>query len=146
MSSGIKLATGSVVIVGMTLYMAYVGASASWQYYATTDECLTQMSELAGCRVRVSGRVSPGTLQVTADRSEAEFALEGSSGRLAVICQGPLPDDLTEEKEVVVEGLLGRDRVLRGDKLLTRCASKYEATETFPSSVEQSSQDAESGP
>ena len=43
--------------------------------------------------------------------------------------EGPLPDNLAEEMEVVVEGSLEPSGCLRGDRVLTRCASKY-ASET----------------
>jgi cytochrome c-type biogenesis protein CcmE len=41
-----------------------------------------------------------------------------------------VPDNLTEGIEVVVEGKLGADGTLRGDKLLTKCASKYASKST----------------
>jgi cytochrome c-type biogenesis protein CcmE len=44
---------------------------------------------------------------------------------LKVICSGPLPDNLAEDMDVVVEGRLEEPDLLRGDKVLTRCASKY---------------------
>ena len=134
MSSGLKLSIGAGVVVVVTAYMAYVGASDSWQYYATADECLTNLSEFEGRRIRVSGTVSEGSLQVAADRSQATFSLQGNDGQLAVICTGPLPDNLSEAKDVVVEGLLESDGLLRGDKLLTRCASKYESERAGASS------------
>ena len=57
MAPGIKLAIGGAVIGGVTLYMAYVGASSSWKYYLTTDECVQHAAEFAGGRMRVSGKV-----------------------------------------------------------------------------------------
>jgi len=126
MTPGVKLALGAGVVVGVTSYMAYVGASASWQYYLTADECVARAEQLADRRVRVSGGVAVGSLQVAADRSQASFALQGATARLRVVCSGPLPDNLAEKTEVVVEGRLEPSGVLRGDKLLTRCASKYE--------------------
>jgi cytochrome c-type biogenesis protein CcmE len=53
--------------------------------------------------------------------------VQGQTGTLAVICAGPLPDNLAEALEVVVEGRLDAGGMVRGDKVLTRCASKYEA-------------------
>jgi cytochrome c-type biogenesis protein CcmE len=129
MTPGVKLALGAGVVVGVTSYMAYVGASASWQYYLTADECVVRAEQLADRQVRVSGGVAAGSLQVAADRSRASFDLQGATDRLRVVCTGPLPDNLAENAEVVVEGRLDPDGVLRGDKLLTRCASKYESRE-----------------
>jgi cytochrome c-type biogenesis protein CcmE len=126
MSTGGKLAVGAAVIVGVTGYMAYVGASASWKYYLTVDECLADTAKFAGQRLRVSGQVAAASLRVDSQRSKARFALAGTEGKLPVECSGPLPDNLAEEIEVVVEGRLDPSGRLQGDKLLTRCASKYE--------------------
>jgi cytochrome c-type biogenesis protein CcmE len=127
-SPGWKLAIGGVLIAVLATYMAILGASASWQYYLTVDECAASASSLAGQRVRVSGRVTPGTLKIADDQKQADFSLQGTSVKLAVICSGTLPANLAEDIEVVVEGRLDDCGTLRGDKLLTRCASKYAAS------------------
>ena len=126
MSPSIKLVLGASIVVAVTSYMAYVGASASWQYYVTADECLARATQLEGHRVRVSGGVAAGSLQISGDRSQATFRLQGATGSLDVVCTGPLPDNLAENIDVVVEGRLEPGAQLRGDTLLTRCASKYE--------------------
>jgi len=136
MSPSVKLALGAGIVVGVTTYMAYVGASASWQYYVTADECAARAVQLADRRVRVSGGVAAGSLQVASDRSRASFDLQGATKRLRVVCTGPLPDNLAEKIDVVVEGRMEAGGLLRGDKLLTRCASKYESRAS----------DAEGGP
>lgn len=126
MSPSVKLALGAGIIVAVTSYMAYVGASASWKYYVTADECTARAAQLQGQRVRVCGGVEPGSLRVNGDRSQASFCLRGAASKLHVVYTGPLPDKLTEDTDVVVEGRLEAGGRLRGDKLLTRCASKYE--------------------
>jgi len=127
MAPGIKLAIGGAVIGGVTLYMAYVGASSSWKYYLTTDECVQNAAEFTGGRMRVSGKVVVGTLKIAPDRRQASFSLQGQNGTLPVTCRGMLPDNLGEAMEVVVEGRLEEGPLLRGEKVLTRCASKYES-------------------
>jgi len=129
MRPSVKLALGAGIVVGVTSYMAYVGASASWQYYVTADECVVRADQLADRAVRVSGLVAAGSLQVAADRSQASFDLQGVTNRLPVVCTGPLPDNLAEKIDVVAEGRLEAGGLLRADKLLTRCASKYESRE-----------------
>lgn len=126
MTPGIKLGLGAAIIAGATLYMAYVGAATSWKYYVTADECLADPPRFEGSRVRVSGVVVPGTLRIAAQRDRASFGLRGQTGQLDVVCQGPLPDNLDESMEVVVEGRCEPGGRIVGDKVLTRCASKYE--------------------
>ena len=125
MSANKKLALGALLIAGATGYMAYLGGAASWQYYVTVDECMADSAPPVGARVRVSGRISPNTLRIAADRREAAFSIEGSQGSLAVTCPGPLPDNLAEGMDVVVEGRLEDPRFLKGHKVITRCAGKY---------------------
>jgi cytochrome c-type biogenesis protein CcmE len=68
------------------------------------------------------------------NRHHATFVLEGGQDtRLQVICAAVLPDNLAENMDVVVEGRLEVRGVLRGDKVLTRCASKYQPGETSDS-------------
>jgi cytochrome c-type biogenesis protein CcmE len=127
MAARSKLVLGGLLIAGVTAYMAYLGAAASWQYYVTADECLANADSMIGARVRVSGRISPNTLRIAEGRREAAFSIEGSQGALAVACTGPLPDNLAEGIDVVVEGRLDGGCCLRGDRVITRCASKYQS-------------------
>ncbi len=127
MSVGVKLAVGGAVLVSVLAYVAYLGASSSWQYYLTVDECAANAEQFVGRRVRVSGRVEPGSLVIRDNRSTATFLLTGTQGRLQATCQAPLPDNLAEDMDVVVEGRLENLTHLHGDKVLTRCASKYQS-------------------
>jgi cytochrome c-type biogenesis protein CcmE len=127
-----KLAIGAFVLAMATAYLAYLGASTSWRYYVHVDECSKSPDTFAGQRLRVSGRISAGTLVVRKDRSLASFSLYGMHSQLPVSCCGPLPDNLAEEMEVVVEGTMRADGQLHGEKVLTRCASKYEAGSVSP--------------
>ena len=127
MTPGRKLAVAALVVVGVTGAMAFVGAAASWQYYVTPQECLAGGARFAGHRIRVSGKIVPGSLHIAADRHEAGFLLAGSGGNLPVTCSAAVPDNLAESMDVVVEGRLEAATLLRGDKIITRCASKYKA-------------------
>jgi cytochrome c-type biogenesis protein CcmE len=124
-----KLLIAGSVVVAVTLYMAYVGASASWKYYLTVDECVAGGAKFVGQRLRISGQVAAQSLHVSADRRQADFTLRGTTGAVHVVCAGTLPDNLAEDMEVVVEGRLAEGNRLQADKVLTRCASKYEARE-----------------
>jgi cytochrome c-type biogenesis protein CcmE len=129
MSIGKRLTVAGLVVAAVTAYMAYLGASSSWQYYMTVKECVDNASDMAGQRVRVSGAIVPGSLVIAPDRQEARFSLSESGSSIPVVCKGPLPDDLSPEKtmDVVVEGRLEGGCTFHGDKLITRCASKYDA-------------------
>lgn len=128
MSTTFKLAIAACIIGSVTAYMAYTGSATSWKYYLTVDECLADAAALAKQRMRVNGKVAVGSLDIAADRDHATFRLCGTDRELPVHCTGPLPDNLAEDMDVVVEGRLDEAGLLRGDQVLTKCASKY-ATE-----------------
>lgn len=129
MGTSLKLAIAGVMFAGVTAYVAFLGASGSWQYYLSVDECVADGTALVGRRLRVSGRVAAKSLHIAEDRSQASFRLKGAREDLGVVCEASLPDNLAEDIEVVVEGRLEHAGFLRGEKVLTRCASKYEPKE-----------------
>lgn len=133
MTANRKLLCGGLIVTGVTIYMACVGASSGWQYYLTADECAASLNSLQGKSLRVSGKVAPGTLQIATGRQGASFVLAGASARVRTQCVGPLPDHFGEGVDVLVEGHLGNDGLLQGEKLITRCASKYAAQRSPPS-------------
>ncbi len=125
MNTTIKLGIAAGIVTGVTAWMAWLGTSASWKYYLTVDECLADAPDLVNQRMRISGRVATGSLNVEPDRTRARFWLCGRDGQLPVTCGGPLPDNLAEDMDVIVEGHLDEAGCLQGDQVLTRCASKY---------------------
>ena len=115
----------AALIIGFGLYLVYLGATTTWQYYLLVDECCVGGEQWVGKRLRVSGKIAEGTLHISNDRREASFVMAGTEHRLAVRCDGPLPDNLVEGREVVVEGHLQSPELFDGQRVTTRCASKY---------------------
>jgi cytochrome c-type biogenesis protein CcmE len=130
MTTRARLLIGSGIIAAVTGYMAYLGAKSSWQYYLTVDECAADASDLVGCRLRVNGHIAPDSLEIESDGTAAAFVIRGAESGVFVTCAGPLPDNLAEDIDVVVEGQLDSSGVLHGDRVLTRCASKYRAKQS----------------
>jgi cytochrome c-type biogenesis protein CcmE len=128
MSPGIKLTAGALLIAAAIGYLAYLGALSSWQYYLSVDEAVADATHIQGKRIRVSGRVRAGSLKIVADRRQATFDLTGEMHMLHATCRCTLPDNLAENIDAVVEGTLYADGI-HGDKVLTRCASKYQSAD-----------------
>ena len=126
MTAAHKLCLGGLVITMATTCLAYLGASSSWQFYMTVDELLDHPSLVHDCRVRLSGKVGHDSLRIASDHTSASFILQGAGSQLRVECLGIIPDNLTEGIDVVVEGYVESSDLFKGDKLLTRCASKYD--------------------
>jgi len=125
MNATIKLALAGTISAGVIFYLTSLFLSTSWQYYLLVDECQEKPDRFCGKRLRVSGKVAGGSLTISEDRRKASFVLAGHSRQIPVNCSGPLPDNLSESIDVVVEGVLQDDGHLQGQRVITRCASKY---------------------
>ncbi len=124
-----RLCLGGIVVIGATAYLAYLGASSSWQFYLTVDELVAGAPSYRDYRVRISGTVAHNSLRIAPDRTTASFVLQGATAELRVQCSGTIPDNLAEGMDVVVEGRLEGLDLVQGNKVLTRCASKYSSGE-----------------
>jgi cytochrome c-type biogenesis protein CcmE len=127
MTAGKKLSIALIILCGAIAYLIYLGSAGNWKYYVTVEECLADYAVLSGNCIRVSGKVAGQSLHVGADRRQAVFMLQGTQGAIAVTYSGTIPDNLAEGVDVVVEGWLEEPVALRSEKILTRCASKYES-------------------
>jgi cytochrome c-type biogenesis protein CcmE len=125
MSPILKLSAGALLMAAAIGYLAYLGAASSWQYYLSVDEAMADGAHIHGKRIRVGGRVRAGSLTIVDDRRHATFVLAGERHMLHATCHCSLPDNLAEGIEVVVEGTFGTNGI-HGDKVITRCASKYQ--------------------
>ena len=85
MATGTRLAIGATIVVSVTAYMAYRGASSNWQYYLTVDECLAKTLTLVQDRVRVSGNVAAASLASCAGPQRGDVHVGGSQRRIARI-------------------------------------------------------------
>jgi cytochrome c-type biogenesis protein CcmE len=142
MTTGRKLAVALMLVTGAIIYLAYLGAAESWQYYLTVDECLNDVSLHGGTCLRVSGKVASGSLQIAPDRRQADFTLQGAKGSLAVTFSGSIPDNLAENMDVVLEGRFENETQFCADKILTRCASKYQSKNPSSTTVPYSEPEA----
>ena len=125
-----RFVVGAAILLGLTIAMAYVGAASNWYYYVTVDECLADWKSLRRQAVRVSGRIQEGSIASSAPADGWSFQLQGESQDLTVISSDPLPNTLSANNEVIVEGKIDENGVLRAKRVLTRCASKYSTEPT----------------
>lgn len=117
-----------LVLLGVAVFAAlfavgYTMFTRSVVYYHTPTEVL----EMPGEHVRVSGEVVDGTIAIDAAAGTVAFQLSDGTSTVPVLYEGPAPDTLKDEGEAVVEGALGSDRVFHADTLFAKCPSKFEA-------------------
>lgn len=125
-------AAGLVAVVG---YLFVTGMRDSAMYYYTPAELLAAVRQDPGKHdlgYKVGGRVAPGSVRYDQRTLELRFDvvdIETGVGRFPVRYQGPLPDTFQEGRDVVIEGTYGRDGRFEASTVLTKCGSRYEASE-----------------
>ena len=123
----IKILVGIFVIGGGLGYFIFQTIQSSYAYYFSVDEFSASDSSLKNSTLRIAGRVKPGSITRDLEAMNLSFILSGAQTEVPVVYKGTVPDNFTEDIEVVVEGRLGIDGVFNADTLLTRCESKYKA-------------------
>jgi cytochrome c-type biogenesis protein CcmE len=125
-----KFLIAGALIIGAIVYLMFSGINGSMVYYYSVSELLASADSLNGRGVRVSGHVSPGTIERVPGTPELHFTVfERESARtVPVVYRGIVPDTFKENAEVVVEGTYrAEERVFHANTLLAKCPSKYEA-------------------
>ena len=117
-----KLVIGAIVIVTCLGFVAYQGARSSLVYYLTPTE-FARKPELRAARVRLAGRVVPGSVARAADG--ARFSVTDGVTRYDVRFAGTLPDLFAEGREVLVEGRLDEAGVLAASQVITTHPVEY---------------------
>jgi cytochrome c-type biogenesis protein CcmE len=121
----IKTFIGVLVIGGGLGYFIFQAMQSSWAYYYSVDEFSDSDSSVKDHTLRIAGRVKPGSVTRDVGAMNLSFTLAGTKTEIPVIYQGTVPDNFTEDIEVVVEGRLDVSGTFKADTLLTRCESKY---------------------
>jgi cytochrome c-type biogenesis protein CcmE len=122
----VKLLAGIIVIGGGMGYFVYQTMQSSWAYYYSVDDFAATGQGTPEQSFRLAGTVKAGTVVRNLEEAKLEFTLAGAKAELPVQYKGVVPDNFTEEREVVVEGRLAPAGVFQADTLMTRCESKYQ--------------------
>jgi cytochrome c-type biogenesis protein CcmE len=134
---------GGGLIVAAIAYLITTAVRNAAEYYLTVPEAVARQSELGGQRVRVAGRVSPGSVSwdpaaltlsfaiapiPEGDRAGVQPAAASAQQLVQVVCKGqPKPDMFAENRDVIVEGRIVGANAIAADQVLTSCPSKYAA-------------------
>ena len=115
------------IVLGVLLYLAVSGGSASATYYKTVAELNTMGGQAYGRNLRVGGDVETGSIQRVG--GQVVFILTQDNKRIKVAYTGhdPLPDTFRDGAQALADGTMNRDGVFRAAKVQAKCASKYEA-------------------
>ena len=123
----VKILVSIFVIGGGLGYFIFQAMQSSWSYYYSVDEFSANESTVMDQSLRIAGKVKSGSVVRDLQAMNLSFILAGAKTEVPVIYKGTVPDNFTEDIDVVVEGRLDVDGKFKADMLLTRCESKYKA-------------------
>ena len=141
MSKGAQIALGVGAIALLLGWYGYteLGAGVSYQYYQTPAEMRAAGARTSGQSMRVRGFVTEGSISRDLEAKCVRFQVQNQAPHAGEATVDPLvvtylgldtPDLFKEGAEIVIEGRLegrGEDAAFMADKLLAKCASKYQA-------------------
>ncbi len=121
-----KFIAGGVLIAAAVVYLIYSGTSSTMVYYLTTSEVVEKIPAIYNQRIRLNGKVEPGSLNWNGRSTQVEFNLTDEKNKIRVVYQGVVPDGLRTIGVVIAEGRLLPAGYFQADNLLIQCPSKYE--------------------
>jgi cytochrome c-type biogenesis protein CcmE len=125
LSRGRFFLLGAAIAAALGIVM-YIGFRSTAIYYLSVGELLERGDAAYGERVRLGGKVLPGSINQDAVNRMLEFTVTDEEGRgLPVSYQGVVPDAFEEGGEVVLEGRLSEAGLFKADTLLAKCPSKF---------------------
>ncbi|MBH24286.1 MAG: hypothetical protein CMH57_07540 [Myxococcales bacterium] len=116
---------GLLLSVGAVLYVI-LGVEDDAVYAYTVDQAISQQGDLEGKMFRVKGLVQEGTILNKPGTLNTRFDLIHNDKTITVAYDKPLPDTFKAGIEVLAEGRLQPDGVLKANDVIAKCPSKYE--------------------
>ncbi len=132
MKRNVKVYAASSIIIGAMVLLIVVGFNSETMMYAVSVKELAAQGDNAHDRgYRLTGMVSPETIQKAPDLLSVEFVVHEDDETIPVYYRGILPDtfkpaDLGGDIEVVLEGRVEASGKFHATNIMTKCASKYE--------------------
>lgn len=133
MKAGRKFLLGAALIVGGVGFLIAEGVKETGVYFLTPTELAAKTASdptfVENVGFKVGAKVVPGSIRRDRDARTIDFVVSDGAQRYPVTYRGLVPDTFTDANdiEVVVEGRLGRDGVIRATDVLAKCGSRYEA-------------------
>ena len=127
----VKFISGFAVIVASLILLVVTSSQKMAMYYLTVSELEARETEFANQRIKLAGKVAPGTIRKRPNRI-VEFQIweplggDAFSAKRSVVYAGIVPDTFRDEADVVLEGEVGANGLFRAHTLLAKCPSKYE--------------------
>lgn len=128
---------GLAGVATVITYLIWTGVNETMVYYFTPIELMAKVKEDPSFHqvgIKVSGRIQQGSWVREGDEYLHRFTvvdLEDESVSFPVVYRDRLPDTFNDNEivDVVVEGRYREDGVFDATLVLTKCGSRYEASQ-----------------
>jgi cytochrome c-type biogenesis protein CcmE len=130
---GRKFLLGAGLIVASVGFLIAEGVKETGVYFLTPTELAAKTAAdptfVENVGFKVGAKVVPGSVHRDPAARRIDFEVSDGVKTYPVTYHGLVPDTFTDASdiEVVVEGRLGRDGVIRATDVLAKCGSRYEA-------------------
>ena len=133
MNAGRKFVLGAAAIVSSVALLIAQGVKETGVYFLTPAELSAKTAAdptfVENVGFKVGAKVVPGSVRRDLNGKTIDFQVSDGIKTYPVTYHGLVPDTFTDANdiEVVVEGRLGRDGIIRATDVLAKCGSRYEA-------------------
>jgi len=133
MKPGHKFLLGAAVIVAAVTALIATGVKETGVYFLTPSELAAKSAAdptfVENVGFKVGAKVVKGSIRRDDAARTVDFQVSDGVRTYPVTYRGLVPDTFTDASdiEVVVEGRLGHDGVIRATDVLAKCGSRYEA-------------------
>jgi len=133
MKAGHKFILGAGLIVASVGFLIAEGVKETGVYFLTPAELSAKTAAdptfVENVGFKVGAMVVPGSVRRDPNARRIDFQVSDGIKTYPVTYHGLVPDTFTDAAniEVVVEGRLGRDGIIRATDVLAKCGSRYEA-------------------
>ena len=133
MQAGRKFVIGAALIIGSVGFMIAEGVMQTGVYFLTPAELAAKTADdptfVENVGFKLGAKVVPGSVRRDPADRRIDFKVSDGIKTYPVTYQGLVPDTFTDASdiEVVVEGRLNREGVIRATDVLAKCGSRYEA-------------------
>jgi len=133
MKAGHKFLVGALLIIGSVGFLIAEGVKETGVYFLTPAELAAKTSAdptfVDNVGFKVGAKVVPGSIRRDNASRTIDFQVSDGVKTYPVTYRGLVPDTFTDASdiEVIVEGRLGHDGVIRATDVLAKCGSRYEA-------------------
>jgi cytochrome c-type biogenesis protein CcmE len=133
MKAGRKFIVGAALIIGSVGFLIAEGVKQTGVYFLTPTELAAKTAAdptfVENVGFKLGAKVVPGSVRRDQGARRIDFRVSDGVKTYPVTYHGLVPDTFTDANdiEVVVEGRLGGDGVIRATDVLAKCGSRYQA-------------------